>query len=538
MLTGIEIKNINHLGIIAGIIDELQIVDIINQELGIDEQEIVNSGEIVKAIILNGLGFVSQPLYLFPKFFEEKATEHLLGNGILPGHLNDYKIGRVMDKLYDYGLSELFLLIALAAAKKYQINLEFSHLDSSSFSVHGEYNQGSCSKDKPAKQESDEDSEIIPITITHGYSRDHRPDLKQFILDLIVTGDGNIPVFIEAASGNQSDKKAFGQIAKNYKKKLKLDTTIVGDSALYSKDNLGLLREIKWLTRVPLSIKEAKNLVHEVSSSEFSKSELPGYSFVEKTSNYGGIPQRWLVVESEARAESDRKSLEKKITKEKEIVQKKVSKLFKKTFDNATEAELSLKQIQSKLKYHLISEIEIIENQVKPLNKAYQITGKIQPNSEVIESYKNRAGRFIIATNRLDNESFSCDEMLRKYKEQQNVERGFAFLKDPLFFADSIFLKSPHRIETMAMLMGLCLMVYSLGQREVRYQLYQAKTGIPNQLGKLTARPTLRWIFQCFQGIHLLIHQGIQQVVNLTKERLFTLNFFSLSCQKYYILSG
>ncbi len=175
-------------------------------------------------------------------------------------------------------------------------------------------------------------------------------------------------------------------------------------------------------------------MVHEVSSSEFSKSELPGYSFVEKTSNYGGIPQRWLVlkdtashiVESEARAESDRQSLEKKITKEKEIVEKKVAKLFKKTFDNATEAELSLKQIQSKLKYHLISEIEIIENQVKPLNKTYQITGKIQTNSEVIESYKNRAGKFIIATNRLDNESFSCDEMLRKYKEQQNVERGFA----------------------------------------------------------------------------------------------------------------
>jgi transposase len=533
MLTGIEINSINHLGIIAGIIDELKIVDIINQELGIDEQEIVNSGEIVKAIILNGLGFVSQPLYLFPKFFEDKAREHLLGDAILPGHLNDYKIGRVMDKLYDYGLSELFLLIALAAAKKYQINLEFSHLDSSSFSVHGKYNQGSCSEDKQTKQESDEDSEIIPITITHGYSRDHRPDLKQFILDLIVTGDGNIPVFIEAASGNQSDKKAFGQIAKNYKKKLKLDTTIVGDSALYSKDNLGLLRQIKWLTRVPLSIKEAKNLVHEVSSSEFSKSELPGYSFVEKTSNYGGIPQRWLVVESEARAESDRQSLEKKITKEKEIVQKKVAKLFKKTFENATEAELSLKQIQSKLKYHLISEIEIIENQVKPLNKTYQITGKIQPNHEVIESYQNRAGRFIIATNRLDNESFSCDEMLRKYKEQQNVERGFAFLKDPLFFADSIFLKSPRRIETMAMLMGLCLMVYSLGQREVRYQLYQAKTGIPNQLGKLTARPTLRWIFQCFQGIHLLIHQGIQQVVNLTEERLFTLKFFPLSCQRY-----
>ena len=85
---------------------------------------------------------------------------------------------------------------------------------------------------------------------------------------------------------------------------------------------------------------------------------------------------------------------------------------------------------------------------------------------------------------------------------------------------------------------SLCLMVYSLGQREVRYQLYQAKTGIPNQLGKLTNRPTLRWIFQCFQGIHLFVYQGIKQVVNLTKERLSTLKFFPLSCQKYYILSG
>ena len=106
----------------------------------------------------------------------------------------------------------------------------------------------------------------------------------------------------------------------------------------------------------------------------------------------------------------------------------------------------------------------------------------------------------------------------------------------------------------MGMLMGLCLMVYSLGQREVRYQLSVAKTGIPNQLGKLTNRPTLRWIFQqgdwiclltasiphlqCFQGIHLLIHQGIKQIVNLTEQRLLTLKFFAESIQKYYILSG
>ncbi len=378
------------------------------------------------------------------------------------------------------------------------------------------------------------EGEPIPITITYGYSKDRRPDLKQFILDLIVTGDGNIPIFIEAASGNQSDKKVFGHLAKNYQKQLKMETTIVGDSALYSKDNLELLEQIQWLTRVPLSINEAKNLLSNLQDSEFTNSKIPGYSWVERESNYAGIRQRWLVVKSDARRKSDLASLEKKIGKESESTQKKFTKLSQQKFKSESEAELNLKLIQGKLKFHSIDEIKITENQ----DKTYQIAGIIQANNDVIEAYKNRAGKFIIATNRLERESFSCDEMLLKYKEQQHVERGFAFLKDPLFFADSVFLKSSRRIETMGMLMGLCLMVYSLGQREVRRQLNKAQTAIPNQLGQLTNRPTLRWIFQCFQGIHLFVHQGIKQVVNLTTERQLTLKFFPKSSQQYYLLSG
>ena len=75
----IKIKNLDHLGIVAGIIDDLEIVEKINKTVGIDSREKINSGQIVKAIILNGLGFVSRPLYLFSQFFEDKAIEHLLG---------------------------------------------------------------------------------------------------------------------------------------------------------------------------------------------------------------------------------------------------------------------------------------------------------------------------------------------------------------------------------------------------------------------------------------------------------------------------
>ncbi|MGK7933707.1 MAG: DUF4277 domain-containing protein, partial [Microcystaceae cyanobacterium] len=62
----IKIQNIDHLGIVAGIIDEIKIVKIINEKLGVDSREEVTSGQVVKALILNALGMVSRPLYLFP----------------------------------------------------------------------------------------------------------------------------------------------------------------------------------------------------------------------------------------------------------------------------------------------------------------------------------------------------------------------------------------------------------------------------------------------------------------------------------------
>lgn len=113
------IKNLDHLGIVAGIVDEIGITEKINDVLGTDTRERVNAGEVVKAIILNGLGFVSKPLYLFSQFFEDKAIEHLLGEGIKAEDLNDDKLGRVMDKLYKFGLTKLFLIIGLSVIKKY-----------------------------------------------------------------------------------------------------------------------------------------------------------------------------------------------------------------------------------------------------------------------------------------------------------------------------------------------------------------------------------------------------------------------------------
>jgi transposase len=100
-----------------------------------------------------------------------------------------------------------------------------------------------------------------------------------------------------------------------------------------------------------------------------------------------------------------------------------------------------------------------------------------------------------------------------------------------------VFLHTPERVAALAMVMGLCLLVYSLGQRSLRQALAQAKQTINNQLGKSTAKPTLRWVFQCFMSIHLLTVNGVKHVTNLTSERLWCLQFFGAPCRKYYLLS-
>ena len=82
----------------------------------------------------------------------------------------------------------------------------------------------------------------------------------------------------------------------------------------------------------------------------------------------------------------------------------------------------------------------------------------------------------------------------------------------------------------------LCLLIYNLAQRQLRLALALSEDTIPNQLGKPTNFPTLRCFFQCFMAVHLVSFQGLTQVVNLSPLRIHILNFFSLACQRYYLL--
>ena len=535
----IQVENMDHLGIIAGIVDEIGIVDLINQRLSVDEREELTKGQVVKAMILNALGFVSQPLYLFSRFFEDKAVEKLLGKGVKTEYLNDDKLGRTLDELYQYGLTDLFIFIVLETIKKYEIQINYSHLDSTSFHLHGVYNF--------PEEQAEEERKLIKIS--HGYSRDNRPDLKQCVLNLIVSSDGEIPVFMKSGNGNQSDKKTFSPLLKEYKKRINTETVMVCDSALYTQENIQLMKNIDWITRVPLTINQAKKLVEELEfnedkntiSCEEEISEMEkklkekGYKWITVTENYGGVTQRWLLVESKSRKESELKKLSPKIPEEKEKVIKERKKLRGRLWCEEKECYREIKRINKKLKYHQLEIEDIQEKKGKKEGKIkYEAQIEIKEKTESIARIKRAAGRFILATNIKDAKKLKKEEILWNYKEQQNVERGFRFLKTPLFFADSFYVNKVERIEGILWLMSICLLVYNLGQRQLRKQLKRVKHGVKNQLGKKTDRPTLRWIFQCFQGIHVVIIEGKKQIVNVTKEREEILKYLPNECQKYY----
>ena len=544
----IEIQNIDHLGIVAGIIDSIGIVEIINELIGVEKDEKVNAGQVVKAMIINGLGFVSKPLYMFPEYFETIACEHLIGTGVKPEYLNDDKLGRVMDKLFIKGLDTIFFIIAVKAAQKFGVSLSTSHLDSSSIHVHGQYNTSLPevifeNQKIGNNQELEEIAVKSPkeITITYGYSRDHRPDLKQFIIEMICSGDGDIPIFLKLASGNQADSSCFGQIAAEYHKQLEVNSLMVADSALYTESNLKMMSDLQWLCRVPLSIKVAKSLISTIPESEFIDSTIPGYKLVSKTENYAGIEQRWLVVQSQERRESDLRKLTQKITKAESKAVLDLKKLSQERFACEADAIKALSKLSTQFKYHQINESKVTpakSNKKDSLNEiSYQISATVCQDESKINTELLSAGRFIIATNVLNSQELSDDSMLREYKAQQSCERGFGFLKDPLFFADSIFLKSPERIESMGMIMGLCLLVYTLAQRQIRNALKESKSTIKNQLGKATNSPTLRWIFQCFHCIHLITLNQEEHISNWNKDRDFILRLLPDDCLRYYQLA-
>jgi transposase len=544
----IEVKNIDHLGIIAGLIDEIGIVEIIDREIGIDKREKVSAGEAIKAMIINCMGFVTSPFYLFSGFFTGKATEHLIGKGIKAEYLNESRLGRVLEQVYEYGVTILYIKIAYEMMKRFGIKVSSGHIDGTSLSVEGKYLQS----EQGEKKDSEEESEPAAINITYGYSRDQRPDLKQFTLSLLTIGEEGIPLYLKVGDGNAQDKKIFPKLIKEFKAQWQGEQPklYVMDAAFYSEENIQDFGEsISWISRVPLSINAAQELTKTLLPEQFSPCPLnPNYQFCSVCSEYGSIKQRWIVVESQQRRTADLETFAKQIKQSLDVKLKALKSLQKKGFACEADARMTASDFEKTLPYHLFAQLDIIvkphyQRQGRPApddtitHYTYHLQATLKENDDALNLRRNQAGRFILATTELNESLWTPSLLLQEYKAQQSTERGFRFLKDPLFFASRVFLKSTKRIMALAMVMTLALMVYSLGQHQLRQALLLADATLPNQKGKPTTRPTLRWILQCFQAVHLVFIDGLPSYIKLNPRQSLILQFLGSASHKYYFLS-
>ena len=220
----------------------------------------------------------------------------------------------------------------------------------------------------------------------------------------------------------------------------------------------------------------------------------------------------------------ERRKRWKKIKKEKERVEKEVWHLSNREFHNEEDALESALEREKRWKYHEISATEMETKRKRengrrgrprrdePTKTVYRIKVEFAEDKSVIEKEMLKKGKFIVATNELNSGELSDEEVLKAYKEQQHAERGFRFLKDPLFFAHSMFLERESRIVAMVMITGL--MVYSIAERKLREALEEAGETIPDQKGKPTQKPTIRRVFQMFEGITVL-YKGSEEVAVL-----------------------
>ena len=315
---------LDHLGLVAGMFDERAIGDVLDQATHQNpDMRDLTVGEAVKALVLNGLGFIHQALYLVPRFFQNKPTYRLLSPRVAPAQLNDDALGRTLETLYDGGVTELYSLLAATAAERLGLAPRFTHLDSTSFHVDGRYNS------------DDEPSEHV-VHITQGYSRDHRPDLNQVMLELIVEHQAGIPVRMKPLSGNSSDGKEVGSLVHEHIAQWQTTygtTYLVADSALSSDDNLQKLAatHLKWITRVPATLSEAQTALAPANPHTM----MPlsgGYRDQLLHSTYGGVAQRWALIYSEPRQPQAQRTADKQWSKQSDQDLKAFHKLCHSTF--------------------------------------------------------------------------------------------------------------------------------------------------------------------------------------------------------------
>lgn len=286
-------------------------------------------------------------------------------------------------------------------------------------------------------------------------------------------------------------------------------------------------------------------MLDDVKADQLTQLGIAGYSCCSYTYDYADVDQHWIVYHSTSAAEREAQTLQRKVEKEHAAATSSLKKLSTQVFHCERDAKNAFTKWAKQWKWHTAARPVIEE--VKKYTRSGRPTKDEQPEvhylikSSVLEQnkayYENelfKQSLFIIATNMEVKTAQKQEELLKIYKSQHNVERGFRFIKDPNVVASSFFVQKPQRVEALMFVMTSCLLVYAALEYRIRKLLEENVKTVPDQKGKQTKTPTTRWVFQLFTGIHVLtLPDGKKLILNIKGEHreLLTLlsywNFYS-----------
>lgn len=519
----IEIYDAKHDPIISEYARRIKLVETVDRCIK-GEMEL-SPGVVTLAMVIDALSGRT-PLYRLKESFQNKDLAVLLGEKIDREQLGDHTLGRVLDRLYEYGTQKLFTEISTAGLAYAQIKETAGHFDTTSVRVWGDFDP----------------NEDDPFLMQYGFSKDKRPDLKQFVVTLL-TVKGGLPTRFSIEDGAASDRKlnadVLSMIAEHFAANgMPNFIAYVADSAMVNQKNLELLDDTPFITRLPASYKECGRVIREaVDQNQWEeigtlsqarptpKRPAAHYRAADLRVTLYGKEYRATVLHSSAHDHRRTAALERKLASDKKKLLDQAELLGKKTFYCEPDAATAAALVKDGRYYRCttsVVEVPVFNRGRPPKNgerkpKAihYQIQVHIEPIEERISKAKKEAGCFVLLSQGLgpeDENSRNAKQLLTNYKEQHGVEKGFEFLKDPMIL-DSLFLKKPSRIEALGLIMVIALFIWRLMQFIMRKNCKTRQKSITGWVKRLTQNPTSFMMVTKFGSI---------QVMNVNGSRRFS----------------
>ena len=545
-------ERLGHLPLVMDVLRRTGFLRVIDHAIADDRRSKVSTGECA-AVILCGVFVGEHGLWRLRERLAPYDMQTIMQDGGFSlDEFPEERLAKALDDLFAADLDRLMSGLALQVIEQFHLGADFLQFDTTSLSFYGAY-------------ESEEfggmGGGIVPPKIVRGYSKDHRPDLKQVVFGSLVSADGGVPLWGKALDGNTADSTAAAEFFTHVRKLVKnpREVCCVADSKGWTSEILALVHQagMRLLSRLPRNTRLHRNIMDRPFHPETrierpaKKKGAPGEWYeiqgfdenevVRVLDDDGNeqavtIPVRALRVYSSALFASKQKTLERTYVKEQAKAKRLIRDWSSRAYACRTDAERALRRHGDQhglTTVDIIGEIQRVDGPMKrgrgrprkspepdlPREHFRIVYEAKRAHHMTIQARLRNTATFVLVRTRPDDWNIGDEEMLQRYKQQYHVEHGFSWLKSRAAI-NPMFVETPRRVASLCFLYCVGLMVWTLIQRTVRKNLKKWQLGLPYHRNKPSDNITTRFLFELFpkvQSVSMKVHDQatVKQVLGM-----------------------